>query len=324
MKRLKNIVSLMHSILRKPDEFSCTFESKKLRLCLWERPGRWMNDRDLAKLQQDVLQVAAEAQEGKEVPEYGALVATRENYRDRIITVAYDPETGAPMAFSAQVYLDIDLAEKMYSLIHLGLAYVSPKFRRRNLSYAINVLPTLIIFLKKGARPFWISSVSQVPAVVGAVEYSFRSVYPHSRSQNAPSYLHSLFAKKIIEKHRDKFGVGADAWFDTEKHIIRNAYTGGSDHLKKPFEAAQKHRDEVINQMCKRELDYERGDDFLQIAVLDMRVFYELSMRKISNMGSQVVLQLFFAAIGVTLLPAIKWLTCQKAKNLSQIEEFSI
>ena len=51
---------------------------------------------------------------------------------------------------------------------------------------------------------------------------------------------------------------------------LPDAYTGGSDALKKSFEVAPKHRDEQYNAFCARELDYARGDDLLQIGRIDL------------------------------------------------------
>jgi hypothetical protein len=75
-----------------------------------------------------------------------------------------------------------------------------------------------------------------------------------------------------MRHHRDAFGVGADASFDEERFVIRNAYTGGSNDLKKSFDDAAKHRVEAYNALCRRELDYERGDDFLQVGQYDLGV----------------------------------------------------
>ena len=70
--------------------------------------------------------------------------------------------------------------------------------------------------------------------------------------------------------HRPAFGVGDDASFDSERFVIRNSYTGGSDHLKKPFGEAAKHRNPIYNDCCRADLDYARGDDFLQIGQLTL------------------------------------------------------
>ena len=51
-------------------------------------------------------------------------------------------------------------------------------------------------------------------------------------------------------------GRAVDAGFDEARFVITNAYTGGSDALKKSLETAPRHRDEQYNAFCARELDY--------------------------------------------------------------------
>ncbi|MDA9249842.1 hypothetical protein N8140_01975 [Octadecabacter sp.] len=52
--------------------------------------------------------------------------------------------------------------------------------------------------------------------------------------------------------------------------MITNAYTGGSDDLKKTWDTAPKHRDAVFNDFCQAVLDYDRGDDVLQLGRIDL------------------------------------------------------
>ena len=57
------------------------------------------------------------------------------------------------------------------------------------------------------------------------------------------SFAHLQLARGIMRRHRAVFGVGDDAGFDEARFVITDAYTGGSDALKKTFEVAPKHRD---------------------------------------------------------------------------------
>jgi hypothetical protein len=67
------------------------------------------------------------------------------------------------------------------------------------------------------------------------------------------------------------FGVAAEAGFDDERFVITNAYTGGSAPLKKTIAEASPHRSRAVNEMCRTSLDYDRGDDFLQVGQLTVR-----------------------------------------------------
>jgi hypothetical protein len=76
-----------------------------------------------------------------------------------------------------------------------------------------------------------------------------------------------------MRDHAHEFGVGPEASFDADRFVIQGSYTGGSDALKKTFDSAPKHRMAAANAFCQEQLDYGRGDDFLQIGKLDASVF---------------------------------------------------
>jgi hypothetical protein len=95
-------------------------------------------------------------------------------------------------------------------------------------------------------------------------------VFPSPQPAPRQSFAHLQLARDIMARHRRAFGVGADAGFDEARFVITNAYTGGSDGLKKSYAIAPKHRDDIHNRFCARELDYNRGDDVLQLGRIDL------------------------------------------------------
>jgi len=108
--------------------------------------------------------------------------------------------------------------------------------------------------------------------------------------------------------------LGAEAGFDEDRMVITNAYTGGSDNLKKTFEQAPKHRDERANELCARELDYARGDDFLQIARLDLAAARSYLLKEVPRNSLPALLyQLAFVLVGSLLLPLVHWLNPHEA-----------
>jgi hypothetical protein len=142
--------------------------------------------------------------------------------------------------------------------------------RNRGLSSALYGLTTLLLFVRGGLRPFWISNVTQVPAVVGMVSETFSNVFPSPLAGARQSFAHLALARQIMRRHRHVFGVGEAAGFDEPRSVITDAYTGGSDDLRKTFDQAQKHRDATYNDFCAGLLDYARGDDVLQLARMDL------------------------------------------------------
>jgi hypothetical protein len=145
---------------------------------------------------------------------------------------------------------------------------IDPGTRRGGYLGLLSAVPALVAFARNGLRPLWVSNVTQVPAVAGRFASAVADVYPAPGRDAPPTHTHVALAAQIMARHRDVFGVGDDAEIDLARFVIRNAYTGGSDDLKKGWADACKHRDERFNRLCRELLDYDRGDDLLQIGTL--------------------------------------------------------
>jgi hypothetical protein len=124
---------------------------------------------------------------------------------------------------------------------------------------------------------------------------------------------HLLLARQIMAQHRDVFGVGDEAGFDEERFVITDAYTGGSDDLKKTWDSAPKHRDSAFNDYCAATLDYARGDDVIQIGQMDLSAMRQYLRREVPK---SAVISLLLAGGLVTLrriiLPAVHWADTSK------------
>jgi hypothetical protein len=115
-------------------------------------------------------------------------------------------------------------------VLHIGLCIVREAYRSRGLCLAISAAGPLSVFVKRGLRPLWVTNVTQVPAAAG------------------------VFASMA----------------DADAFVIRDAYTGGSDHLKKSYAQCVGHRDGAFGRLCLERLDYRRGDDLLQVGRLTL------------------------------------------------------
>lgn len=236
-----------------------------------ERPGLCLDSRGCDALVADLRVVVARCLDGASL-DYGVFTGAKERLDRSVITVIYRKGTDEPVAFSAMAILPVSLRGRSEDVLHLGLAMVDPSVRSHGLSWALYGLTVMHMFVRRQLRPIWISSVSQVPAVVGLVDTGFSNVVPGIGPSRRATLEQVAVAHQLMRHHRDAFGVGADASLDEERFVIRNAYTGGSDHLKKSFDEAAKHRVDAYNELCRRELDYGRGDDFLQVGQYDLGV----------------------------------------------------
>ncbi|HTM58362.1 MAG TPA: hypothetical protein VL123_08095 [Candidatus Udaeobacter sp.] len=280
----------------------------KLRVRVLERPGLWLEQAELDRLVDEVRTVVRSLGVGD--LSYGILIGDRRHLDRLILTLIEDQKTGAPVAFNAMFALDCTLRGARVDVIHLGLTAVDPAFRSRGVSWILTGFTTFLLFVKNGLRPYWISNVSQVPAAIGMVAEAAANVFPSPDPEARRSFDHVVLAKEIMRRHRDAFGVGEEATFDSERFVILNSYTGGSDHLKKRWEDAPRHRDERFNEMCSRELDYERGDDFLQLGQVNLFTLWRYIAHSLPREAWSLALSRFaFVLANMLVVPVLQWLT---------------
>lgn len=237
--------------------------ARGVSLRILERPGLWMAPEDRSELLRELRAVARRGTGGAPL-EYGILSGEKDRWDRAVLTVLRADDCGRVVGFNAMSLLDVRIAGRAQEVLHLGLLVLDPEFRGRGFSRLVYGLSVALVLLRRVGRSFWVSSVSQVPAIVGMVAGGLESAYPGGIAR--PTEAHHEVARQIMERHRAVFGVAEDAGFDPDRFVITDAYTGGSDNLKKTFADAPKYRDPAINALCARELDYARGDDFLQVA----------------------------------------------------------
>lgn len=276
-----------------------------------ERPGRWMEQRHVEQLVEDVRDVARKTVPGDTL-DYGVLTGAQDRLEASILTVLYDTRSGKPVAFNALALMDVTLHGSTVSVVHLGLVMVDPDVRSKGLSWVLYGLTCLILFARRQLRPLWLSNVTQVPAIVGMVADSFADVFPRPDPAARRSFDHLVLAREIMSRHRGVFGVGDDAGFDEDRFVITNAYTGGSDNLKKTFDDAPKSRDEIYNTFCETELDYASGDDLLQLGRLDIATAQKFILKDIPRRSLPAVAStLAVVSLNRLILPLIYWLSTE-------------
>lgn len=283
-------------------EFSPT---RNARVRVIERPGLSLDEAERREIVELLRGLVARSLPAASL-DYGVLTGSKDRLDNAVITIIYDQSDGRAVAFNALAFMSIDLRRQRIDVLHLGLIVVDPGFRAQGLSWVLYGLTTILIFMRKRLKPLWISSVTQVPAIIGKFCESFDKVYPAPHSRR--SFEHLVIAREIMRRHRHVFGVGADAGFDETRFVITNAYTGGSDNLKKRFEDAQAHREEIYNDMCRRELDYDRGDDFLQIGVFDLAAAQKYLLRSVpSDSLPALFCHLVFVLLAALVMPILAW-----------------
>jgi len=277
-----------------------------------ERPGLHLSKLELDKLKAD-LQLIGTRTLPDTVLDYGVFDADGDAFKRSLITVLYDRKSGEPVAFNSMPILNLDVQGRAEEVLHLGLVMVDPNARSGGLSSILYGFACIIFLIKRQLRPIWISSVTQVPAVVGLVSELYSNTFPSPKANARRSFTHLQIARRIMESHRSAFGVGAEAGFDEQSFVISNAYTGGSDNLKKTYESAPKHRKDIYNDMCAQNLDYHRGDDFLQIGQLDIAAIRHYFTRKDKDaplLGATIAIAFF--SLQSIFMPVLYWFDDRK------------
>lgn len=250
------------------------FTSRGLRLPLrrgcrletWRFPGRWMKDAALDRLRQTLYAVARYRLDP--LPEYGIFLPGRESFRNRIVTVAYEDER--PVAFGAMVWLPLRIRAVAQDVLHLGLVVTTPNRLSPNLLWQMYYFPVFYVVLRRFPRPFWISCVSLEPSVIGAVSDHFPSSLPNYRDHRPSNGVRTAIARTLVRDHGHEFGAGEDAVLDEETLVIQGSCRGPSEALRTSYRRAAKYPVRACNEWCRDLLDYERGDELLQLGRADL------------------------------------------------------
>jgi hypothetical protein len=274
MQIIKNILRILYALFFRRNKFYCKIELRETVFKIWIKPSKWLTDNDLQQIVDDIQTVTMAGQGEKDVPNYGVLEGDKQDLSNRLITIAYDKETQKPIGFAAQIFLQVPVKTTIVEVLHLGLVFIDKAFQKKAVVGWLYILPNLLLLVKRGFRPIWISNVSQVPCVVGIVAQHYGKVYPNPMDNTPQTEMHKLIFLGIMKHYRSAFGTGEEATYDAEKQIIFDSYTGGSDNLKKTFEEAPKYRNEVVNAYCQANLDYNRGDDIVQIGRLSRHLIH--------------------------------------------------
>ena len=284
-----------------------------LRTRIVERPGLSLPNSELDALVAQLRLVAAKTLPQESLT-YGIFSGEPEYLSRSIVTLISEEHSGRPIAFNALSVMEVELDGALTEVTHLGLVMVDPDVRGQGLSWVLYGLTALVLFARDGLRPKWISNVTQVPAVVGMVSDTFSEVFPSPLPGARQSFAHLQLARGIMARHRAVFGVGEEAGFDEARFVITNAYTGGSDALKKTFEVAPKHRSAIYNDFCERELDYARGDDVLQLGRIDLSGARRYLSSEVPH-GSLPALLIASAMLALQrlVLPVVYWMDDTRA-----------
>ncbi|MDH4211480.1 MAG: hypothetical protein OEV79_08530 [candidate division WOR-3 bacterium] len=242
---------------------------KRYVLKSWFFPGRWLSDAELDILRQTIYSITM-TKLGV-LPKYGVYSKSREPYKNRIISIAYDKITRTPIGFTAMVHIQLPTNTTREPVIHLGLVITTTNRLGRALLFFIYFWPLLYFLTIRKFKPFWITSVSMEPSIIGSVSDNFGSVFPHYLQNTTATAAQCEIAQRLFCEHGDEFGMGQHAHLDLQNFVVRGSCRGPSDALRVKYDNSAKYITLKCNKFCELTLDYERGDEILQVGHVSLR-----------------------------------------------------
>ncbi len=296
----------MFALLSRSRYLNLNYKIKKnFRIRILEKPSRHLSEVECQKMCADLNIILKKC--NLENLNYSVFAFPEQFLENGYFTIIYN-ELSEPIALNIQMSIDCLYRNRMAPVYHIGLALVDPKYQSMGLSWSLYGLTTFLIFLKNKFKPIIISNVTQVPSAFGSVVEAFGDVYPDGKTTEAAPFDYQYLAQQIMEKYRYVFGVGPEAEFDIEKFIIKNSYTGGSDDLKKSFEECPKHRKTHYNDFCQSHLNYQRGDDFLQLGKIDFQTYLKVLLHNKDQSSIKVpLIESLFIVLEGFIAPVIHW-----------------
>ncbi|MCG8549207.1 MAG: hypothetical protein MI799_02255 [Desulfobacterales bacterium] len=247
----------------------------------YQEPGRILSDKSINDLAQNIREIAGEC--FHELPEYQAIIGTREALSNKLIALAKD-ENGTPQGFCSMVFLDI---ENVGRILHLGLTCVRPEARGKRLTHLlIKKALTGYLFKQNPFGKIWISNCAGVLSSLGNVAMHFEQVYPSPFYAGRPGAAHLTIARAINDQFRQEMYIPENAVLDEQKFVFRGSVKDTVFHKEKN-DLAYHHRKSGLNRFYANIMNFEQGDEVLQIGYFRMisLIKYILRRRKVKQIN---------------------------------------
>lgn len=237
-------------------------------------PGRYMSDKQRDALVADLCSVAGECFD--EVPNYQALTGKREELERAVITTARNKK-GELIGFVSALVLKV---EEVGNVLHLGLTCVHPKARGLKLTHKLTSKMLMNYLLKESPlSETWITNCACVLSSLGNVALYFEDLYPSPYGVEVPSMTHVNIAREIDRKYREPIAINDTAKFNLSTFIFEGS-VDGTIFSKDSTDSRFHHRDKALTRYYQDILDFERGDEVLQIGKVSLMTLPKYVLKK--------------------------------------------
>lgn len=239
--------------------------NKDYEFAYFWQPTKWMTGEELLSLHKMIQQINTEGPKLN----YGILSPTAafdfitDFYNRSIICVIY--KNRHPVGFFYNYYVDENF--KPYPIIHSGLVVINKNDGLSLIAYSY-MLFYQIMWLKKGVH--FLTNISHIPSIVGYFSDGPSKVWPHySKKSRAPRYYKEVFNKLINQYVYNFFPDSKDIKVDRRRFVLEGYAEKEEMSFEKDIRKLAPYKKMNVNYFCQYWLNYDRGDDLVQVGLLD-------------------------------------------------------
>lgn len=230
-------------------------------------PGKNLSDEKLQKLVEELKEVASLC--FPETPNYQALTGKREELERAVITIARNSK-GQLMGFCSALVLSV---ESVGNVFHTGLTCVHPNARGKKLTHKLTSKLLLKYLLKESLfKETWITNCACVLSSIGNVALYFEDIYPSPYGAEVPTMTHINIAKAVSKNYREPIAINETANFNLNTFVFEGSVEG-TLFEKDAEDTRFHHRNSDLTNFYKNLLDFDRGDEVLQVGKISMMTF---------------------------------------------------
>lgn len=237
-------------------------------------PGKTLTQTQQAKLVLELREVASAC--FVDTPDYQALSGQSSELEKAVICLGRD-EKGRLLGFCSALSLPVDGHK---NVLHLGLTCVHPDARGTNMTHHLTSKLMVKYLVKESfLSELWITNCACVLSSLGNVAMYFENLYPSPYGVKKPSAKHIDIAKSVDAYHRESIAINKSAEFNTEKFVFEGS-VDGTVFEKNANDQRFHHRDENLTGFYQELLNFERGDEALQIGKVSLMTYPKYVARK--------------------------------------------
>lgn len=222
-------------------------------------PEKYETEERKDQLKQDLIDVGKKC--FNTIPNYQCF----KNLDSKVIVLVKDINQ-KPIAFASAVLLPMKSGD---TVVHLGLVCIDPEFRKSSIMINLyNILGILTYETNYLGKKMWVTNCSCELSILKSVEKFFKEVSPSFATAFNLSSEQTNILEEVSTRFRSELYITSDIQFDLNKSIFKGS-VGGTGFMKN-FDKSELSQEELF---YFNNLNYERGDELLQVGYWDMQIY---------------------------------------------------